>query len=130
MNCLKPETIILFNQKALRATGAGLVLNRAQVNNLRSYVEATVSYHGFDELETFRLAAYLIVKQHNFRDGNKRTAQHVLLNCLRQAGWTYTGRPIDLARKIVELSKSKASRKTESILELSYFLKSNLQKRQ
>ncbi len=91
-------------------------------------VEIAAPNFGFDDIETACLATYQIVKGHFFMDGNKRTANYVLLNCLKSLDYTYTGRPIDLARKIEEIAQSPSGEKEGIVRELSYYLKARLQK--
>ncbi len=130
MDCLSSNQIMLFHQKALKKFGGSEgILHLEGIVNLQPYVTQIAALNfNFDDLETACLATYQIVKGHFFIDGNKRTAQYVLLNCLKVLGYSYTGRQIDLARKIEELAQSSFQQKEESVMNLAYFLKSRLQK--
>jgi len=131
MDCLSSERIILFHEKALKKFG-GLegVYKPEDVLNLQAYISSASRNYDFDEIETICLAVYQIAKGHFFADGNKRTAYYVLLNCLKLFGYKYTGRPIDLARKIEETARSMPTQKEKenAVGNLAYFLKSKLQK--
>jgi death-on-curing protein len=133
--CLSPATIIVFNRKALKKFGgfggdANGIRNRSDLENLSEYAEYAADMYGWDDIQKYCLAAYQIVKLHPFADGNKRTAGYVLLNCLRKKGLYYTGREKDLAEEIIRLAQTDPSKKEESVLNFSYFIKSRLQKRQ
>lgn len=126
--CLFSETIILFNHKAISKFGDQFsILFPEEIDNLADSVELSASFYGFDDIETLCLAAYQISKKHLFLNGNKRTAQYVLLNCLRQFGYSYTGRPKDLSDQIISITDSDPQRKREAVLQLAYFLRSRLQ---
>lgn len=129
--CLSASTIILFNKKTISRHGGDDLgaLKRGEISSLHEMVEMTSQMYGFDETEKICLAVYHIVKGHVFGDGNKRTATLVLHNCLRENGYSYTGRPKDLAEKIIELASSDPKAKREAVLKFSYFLKSRLQDR-
>jgi death-on-curing protein len=129
--CLSASTIILFNNSALENFGGyrGGVKCREDVDSLFYYVQLVGEQKGWDTVERICLAAYQIVKNHVFWDANKRTATLVILNCLKESGYSYTGRPKDLADQIIELAASPPSKKDEAILKLSYFLKRHLQKK-
>jgi len=129
--CLSLATLILFNKQALKKFGGDDlgVLKYDEIESLAEFVEMTCDLYGFDDIERDCLVVYQIVKKHFFGDGNKRTANYVLINCLREKGLAYVGRPKDLADKIIELASSDPNAKREAILQLSYFLKSHLQKR-
>ncbi len=130
MDCLSPERIMLFHAKAIQRFGGGEgILHPGNIRTLQDYVvEVAAPNFGFDDIETACLATYQIAKGHFFMDGNKRTANYILLNCIKSLGYTYTGRPIDLARKIEELSQSPSDKKESTVRELSYYLKARLQK--
>jgi prophage maintenance system killer protein len=130
--CLSPETIILFNNKALKKYGGfgGGVRSYAEIDKLAEYVEITGKLYGWDDIECICLAVYQIVKNHPFWDANKRTATYVLLNCLREKRLFYTGRPKDLANQIIKLAETSSDQKEHAVLELSYFIKAHLQKRE
>jgi len=133
-DCLAKSTLILFNQKAIEREGGSFgVLKPDFLESLWAKIEQAAFYLAQDEgkpdfVELVSLAAYLIVKEHPFQDGNKRTSVKVIVNCLRKLDLVYTGRPIDLARKIEEVAKSDPSQKREIVLNLAYFLKKHLQK--
>lgn len=129
--CLTASTIILFNKSALEKFGGyrGGVKCRKDVDSLSDYVQMVGEQKEWDLVERICLAAYQIVKNHVFWDANKRTATLVILNCLKEFGYTYTGRAKDLVDQIIVLASSQADKKDEAIMELAYFLKRHLQKR-
>ncbi|OQX23687.1 MAG: hypothetical protein BWK80_24710 [Desulfobacteraceae bacterium IS3] len=131
MDCLSSERIILFHEKSLKKFG-GLegVYKPEDVLNLQASIKSVSPNYDFDEIEMICLAVYRIAKGHFFVDGNKRTANYVLLNYLKLFGYKYTGRPIDLARKIEEMAQTMPTQKEKenAVGNLAYFLKSKLQK--
>lgn len=127
--CLSPETILAAHRKVIaRFGGIDGTRESADIEGLAEYAEDTALRYGWDDTERFCLAVYQIVKKHPFLDGNKRTAMAVLLNCLRKYGYSYTGRPKDLAVRIEDIAKSASGDKENVILDFSYFLKARLQK--
>lgn len=127
--CLSPDTLVLFNLKAVKKHGGSMgVRVYEDIDFLAEYVDGVGKMYGWDEIECLCLAVYQIVKKHSFVDANKRTATFVLLNCLRQLNYSYTGRPKDLANKIIDLAISHSREKENAVLTLAYFVKSHLQK--
>ena len=127
--CLSSATIILFNQKVVTSRGEEFqVLHPSQLDGLAKQVNLESDYARYDGIERLSLAVYQLVKGHYFIEGNKRTALLVLMNCLRKSSIKYTGRGIDLSRKLVEMAQTKSQDKRVSIMEFSYFLKHRLQK--
>ncbi len=128
--CLSSYTIKLFHHKAIENYGGDSgILSEEGIDTLEEYIELTAEMYGWGNIETICLAVYQLIKGHYFIDANKRTANYVLLNCLRRLGFLYTGREKDLVNKIIELAATDASQKEESVLDLAYFLRSRLQKR-
>jgi death-on-curing protein len=122
--CLSAATIINFNKKTVQKSGEEFsILHRSSIDGLSAQVDLDSDYAGYDSVERVCLAAYQLAKGHYFIEGNKRTAMLVLLNCLRKEGLSYTGRPKDLAVKIVSITQTNPADKRAAILELAYFLK-------
>lgn len=131
MDCLKSSTIRLIHDKVLRKYGGNPgIKDPDALENIQSYVLMVTEAmdETWDEINIIILAAYQIVKNHIFWDANKRTAQFLILNCLRQLGYFYTGRPKDLSNKLIEFAASDSGQKREAIYNLSYFIKAHLQK--
>lgn len=127
--CLSPETLILFNRKAVKKHGGIIGIRYYEdIDTLAEYVSNAAAMYGWDEIERICLAVYQIVKKHPFLDANKRTAAFVLLNCMKQSGYVYTDRPKDLANKIIQLAQTPSNEKEQAVLDIAYFLKARLQK--
>ena len=129
--CLSPSTLILFNDSTIKKHGgySGGVRSHQDIDSLAEYVRMVGTQYGWDEIERICLAAYQIIKNHIFWDGNKRTAMLTIQNCLRELGYSFTGRPKDLASKLITMAAAPANEKEESVLGLAYFIRSHLQKR-
>lgn len=127
---ITPSLLELFNRKTIREYGGDFgISSQNDINNLEESVNYAANLYGFDDIETICLAAYNITKGHYFRDGNKRTATQVVLKCLKDLDYNYTGRPKDLAEEIIKIAVSIPSEKENSILQFSYFLKHRIQRR-
>ena len=130
MRCLHAGTITTANARALKDYGGmNAIRNFKDISGLQSYVKETAGRYDFGDIQTICLAVYQIMKLHPFMDGNKRTANAILLNCLRKMDRSFTGRPKDLAYEIINLANSESKNKKEAILSLSYFVKAHLQNR-
>lgn len=129
MDCFSTSHLLLFNEKAIQKFG-GLkgIRDPGSIESFEIYTTETGKRYGFDDIELTCFAVVRIAKGHYFSDGNKRTAQYILLNCLKKHNLKYTGRQIDLSRKIETIAGSKNSQK-DITLDLAYFLKSRLQTR-
>ena len=124
------KRLTLINNKVIRKYGGALgVSDKKALKALNFAIETESQYGQLDKIETISLAVYFIIKGHYFLDGNKRTAYMILLILLKDIDVKYTGRHLDLVRKIEEMAKTKSSEKQNKIKELSYFLKSKLQKK-
>ena len=127
MKCLDFNTLINANIKATTEKGGiSVVLSQELIEKLSDYVEKIGNMLGWNTIEKICLAAYQVIKNHPFIDGNKRTAFYIILKCLKSINKTFTGRHKDLAYKIVDIAKSNSTEKEIKILELAYFLKRHL----
>ncbi len=133
MKCLSLDTIVLLHHKAVTRHGGDRSAlsrnNREKLEDIQGYIEGVSQYNQPDKLEYICFAIYMLVKGHFFLDGNKRTATLVLLNCLKELGYKYTGKQKDLANKIIAVSQSDPKEKEETVSELSYFIRIRLQVR-
>jgi death-on-curing protein len=133
MKCLSLDAIVLLHNKAVTRHGGDRSAlsreNREKVEDIQGYIEGISQYKQLDKFEYICIAIYQLVKGHYFLDGNKRTATLVLLNCLKDLGYKYTGEPKDLANKIIAVSQSDPKEKEETVSELSYFIRMRLQVR-
>ena len=129
--CFSPELLILLNWLSLerRTEEAGLLRPEA-LKGLSARVETAAYYRELegrpmDLAEKLALAVYLLIKEHPFRNGNKRTALKALVHALRKAGFKFRGSPLELARRLEALAASSPAEREPAVSALASFLRNN-----